>query len=527
MNQLKVDIKQAIAALAAKNWSKRRVARELGLDRGSVRRYWPAAGSKPAISTSGSEDDSGSKPSAISIVGWSAGSKPGRHSHCVPFKDVIRKACEQALSAQRIYQDLVLDHQFAGSYQSVKRFVRQLERVVPLPFRRMESGAGDEAQVDFGQGAWIQDEITGKRRRPHLFRLVLSHSRKGYAEVVWRQNTETFLRCLENAFRQLGGVPRTLVVDNLKAAVLRSDWFDPELNPKLCSFCEHYGTVVLSAKPARPEHKGKVEAGVKYVQNNALKGKEFGSLKGQNLYLANWERTVADTRIHGTIRQQVGSFFEANERAVLQPLPDSLFPVFSEAKRKVHRDGYVEVDQAYYSVPPEYVGREVWARWESRLVRIYNLKMEQLALHPRVEAGKFETSDAHVHDHKRCLIERGVDWLLDRARLIGKHSASWAEEMIRQRGPQGLRVLQGLLALAEEHPSAALERACCQAMEHGSWRLGEVKELLSRTAALPQPTPFLEAHPIIRQLDVYQSLIPVCFDSEPATQNETTLNHEP
>jgi hypothetical protein len=137
----------------------------------------------------------------------------------------------------------------------------------------------------------------------------------------------------------------------LKAAVLRSDWFDPELNPKLSSFCEHYGTVVLPTKPARPEHKGKVEAGVKYVQNNALKGKEFESLNGQNLYLTKWERTVADTRIHGTTRQQVGSFFEGNERAALQPLPDSLFPVFSEAKRKVHRDGYVEVGVTHLIAP--------------------------------------------------------------------------------------------------------------------------------------------------------------------------------
>lgn len=541
MNQLKVDLKQAITALAGKKWSKRRVARELGVDRGSVRRYWPSSDSKPAISISGSGDDPGSKPPTISNPGFSgaeakpptisiAGSdhaaKAGRPSHCAPFKEQILAACEKGFSAQRIYQDLVLDHQFAGSYQSVKRFIRQLEAVIPLPSRRMECAAGDEAQVDFGQGAWIKDEASGKRRRPHLFRLVLSHSRKGYSEVVWRQTTESFLRCLENAFRQLGGVPRTLVVDNLKAAVLRSDWFDPDLNPKLSSFCEHYGTVVLPTKPARPEHKGKVEAGVKYVQNNALKGKEFGSLNEQNLYLINWERTVADTRIHGTTRQQVGSFFEAHERAALQPLPDSLFPVFSEAKRKVHRDGYVEVDKAYYSVPPEYVGREVWARWESRLVRIYNLKMEQIALHPRVEAGKFETSDAHIHDHKRCIIERGVDWLLDRARLIGRYPGTWAEEVIKQRGPQGLRVLQGLLSLVEKHPSAQLEAACRKAIEHGSWRLREVKELLSGIA-MPEQTTFLEEHPIIRQLDAYENLIPVCFDLEPETSNENEITDEP
>jgi transposase len=82
-------------------------------------------------------------------------------------------------------------------------------------------------QVDFGQGAWINAE--GRRRRPHVFRGVLSHSRKGYSEVVWQQTTETFIRCLKNAFRAFGGVPHTVVIDNLRAAVTRADWYDPEL----------------------------------------------------------------------------------------------------------------------------------------------------------------------------------------------------------------------------------------------------------------------------------------------------------
>jgi transposase len=77
--------------------------------------------------------------------------------------------------------------------------------------------------------------VEGKRKRPHLFRVVLSHSRKGYSEAVWRQTTESFIRCMENGFRHFGGVPKTLVPDNLRAAVTRADWFDPELNAKVVS----------------------------------------------------------------------------------------------------------------------------------------------------------------------------------------------------------------------------------------------------------------------------------------------------
>ena len=233
------------------------------------------------------------------------------------------------LSAQRIYQDLVGEHGFAGSYQAVKRFVRQLRQTQPIPFVRMEVEPGAEAQVDFGQGAWVM--VEGKRKRPHLFRIVLSHSRKGYSEVVWRQTTESFIRCLENAFRYFGGVPKTLVIDNLRAAVTRADWFDPELNAKVAEFCRHYGTVMLPTRPAMPQHKGKIEAGVKFAQNNALKGRSFESLSAQNLFLSDWESGVADTRIHGTTRQQVGKVFNAVERPQLLPLPESLFPAFEEA----------------------------------------------------------------------------------------------------------------------------------------------------------------------------------------------------
>jgi transposase len=118
---------------------------------------------------------------------------------------------DAGLTAQRIYQDLVSDHQFKDGYDAVKRFVRHLGPTNPLPFRRMETEPGEQAQVDFGQGAWVVEE--GRRRRPHVLRVVLSYSRKGYTEVFWQQTTENFIRGLENAFRAFVGVPKTLVID--------------------------------------------------------------------------------------------------------------------------------------------------------------------------------------------------------------------------------------------------------------------------------------------------------------------------
>jgi transposase len=247
MNQLKVSTQQSIIALVARGWSQRRISRELELDRETVARYVklaaanpatiPALGSadsKPASNLAlGSEVDAGPppKPATNPALGSEGGhdSKPasnpaigircGPPSLCAPFALQIETALQVGLSAQRIYQDLVREHGFKGAYGSVKRFVRTLAGTTELPFRRMECAPGDELQIDFGCGAWIKEDGR-RRRRPHLFRAVLSHSRKAYSEVVWRQNTETVIRCLENAFRHFNGVTATLVPDS-RAVVSR------------------------------------------------------------------------------------------------------------------------------------------------------------------------------------------------------------------------------------------------------------------------------------------------------------------
>ena len=313
---------------------------------------------------------------------------------------------------------------------------------------------------------------------------------------------------------------RTLIIDNLRAAVTRADWYDPELNVKVTEFCRHYGTVMLPTRPAMPRHKGKIESGINYGQENALKGRSFESLSAQNLFLSGWESGVADTRIHGTTRQQVGKVFNEVEQSKLLPLPAGLFPVFEEAPRTVHRDGYVELQRAYYSVPPEYVGRQVWVRWESRLVRVFNQRREVVAVHAQAEPGKFTTDPNHLHSPYRRLIQQSLDHLLDRARLIGAHTGSWAEAMVQQRGPIGTRVLHGLLSLAGKHPAAALERASQKALHHGAWRLRDLRTLLEQAGPTPQ-LDFLETHPLIRSLDTYRDCVPDCFAIATSTLNPT------
>ncbi len=394
---IKVATIDIILSLHRRGWSQRRIASELDINRETVARYLQRseAASKPANAPAGSDTlqtaskpanappgadtlQAASKPAnapsgsdaletwptptdqALASAPVSVDQSSGRKSECEPWRDVIQAKCDLGLSAQRIYQDLTTEHVFTGSYYSVRRFVHRLEPTRELPFRRLECGPGDEAQVDFGTGAPVVGP-DGKRRKTHVFRIVLSHSRKGYSEAVYHQTTDDFLRCLESAFRHFGGAPRSLVLDNLRAAVKKADWFEPELNPKVRSFGEHYGLIFWPTRPYTPRHKGKVEKGVDYVQDNALKGRRFTSLQEENLFLLEWEQTVADTRIHGTTRRQVGKHFTDVERGALLPLPLEPFPSYHEARRVVHRDGHVEVARAYYAVPPEYLARGLGA----------------------------------------------------------------------------------------------------------------------------------------------------------------------
>lgn len=514
-NRLKMATVQSILTLHDRGWSGRRIAEELDVDRETVSRYVklgrptpPVAGSKPANAPIDPAGEAAQSHPAVAPVGTGT----GRHSSCLPWRTIIEAKQAQRLSAKRIHQDLVNEHGAVVSYDSVRRFLRRLGWVRPLPFRRIERAPGEEAQIDFGTGAPVigPDHLSGgarKRRRTHVFRIVLSHSRKAYSEATYRQTTDDFLGALENAFEHFGGVPQTLVIDNLKAAVKHPDWFDPELVPKVAAFAAHYGTVILPTKPYTPRHKGKVERGIDYVQENALKGKSFKTLEAQNRHLQDWEAGVADTRIHGTTRQHVGRVFREVEQPALRPLPNERFPNFHEAQRAVNRDGHVEVAKAYYSAPTEYFGRRVWVRWDSRTVRIFNARFEQLALHVRQEPGRFSTLGEHLAAEKINGIERGATWLLTKVGLMGPHSKEWAQAMLAARGIAGVRVLQGLLSLDRRYPLADIEQACEVALSYGAFHLRTLRQLIQRRAVKQQPLPFIDEHPIIRPLADYGSWV--------------------
>lgn len=505
-NSIPMTTREAIVALRQRGYSKRKIARQLGVHRNTVGNYLresprgsdggpePAGGaSKCTISTPGSGAENAGAPEGAGGA--------GRASECEPFQEVIEAKLEAHLHAKRIWRDLVDDHGFAYGYQSVKRFVAKLKVRDPKRVWRMECEPGEEAQVDYGTQYL---EVAGKKKKVHLLRVILSHSRKGYTEAMPRQDTESFIRGIENAFRHFGGVPRVLVLDNLKAGVLKAHIYDPELNPKFAAFCEHYGVVAMPTRPRTPQHKGKVERGVGYVKESALKGRAFASFAGINIHLRDWEGRIADMRIHGTTRKQVAAHFRESEKPALGALPPDLFPSFVEGKRQVHRDSYVEFERAYYEVPPEYIGRALWVRSDGRMVHIFTDAMEQVAVHARLEAGQF-TKVLGCGGTPRSVAENLDHWE-GRAAKIGPEAALWARGLILRRKQAGLRVLMGLIhQLKPRYGAAALDRACAQARLHGQYRLADLKDWLERPAE-QESFSFLSEHELIREMDAYAQI---------------------
>ncbi len=502
-NRLAMDKVHAIKSLRATGMSERQIATTLSISRKAVRRHLRIEASKDTKAPTGEAPTGSSEPKGTKApTGSEAPREASSRSLCECYQAVILEKLEQGLTAQRIHQDLQHEHGFSGKYSSVRRFVQRLTQRSELPFRRIEVEPGYEIQVDYGQGARCKDH-QGNYGKTHLFRLVLSYSRKGYSEAVRRLTTESFIRSLENAFWALGGVPKVVVFDNAKSVVAEADWYDPELNPKIVEFCRHYNTILLPTKPRMPRHKGKVERGVDYAQENGLRGRQFESLNAQNEHLWHWEQNVADTRIHGTTKKHVGQLFQSVERPTLSPLPKERFPFYEEGRRRVSRDGHIEVRRSYYSAPPEYLGCEVWVRWNDQVVRILNHRFEAVALHCRKEPGQFSTLHEHLASEKINSVERGADYLLRKARLFGPYSLRWAESALQEHGVRGMRIIQGLLSLSRKYELSAIEIACDKAWRSRAFRYRVLKQLLDRQGPTQQTMEFLDSHPMIRPMSEY------------------------
>ena len=400
-NVLSEEKKQQVIALGKLGWPLRRIEQVTGVRRETASAYLKSAGvvvclpewgrrapAKPAIGVTTDFGQPISAPTAQQDRATSAGE---------PYRALIEQGLSRGRNAMAIWQDLVSDHGLPSGYQSVKRFVRKVRRSEsPLAAGIILTAAGEEAQVDYGTGPMVRESPGGKYRRTRLFVLTLGRSRKSVRLLVWRSSVRVWAELHEKAFRRLGGCTRVVVLDNLKEGVLLPDIYDPTVNPLFRDVLAHYGVVALPCRIQDPDRKGKVESGIGHTQKTPLKGMRFESLEELQKYLDRWEERWADTRIHGTTKRQAVMFSE--EKPHLLPLPLEPFRYYQYGERVVHLDGCVEVETAYYGLPPGWIGRSVQVQRDALQVRILHPSTNQLLReHLRQKRGGYRIQEEDHH----------------------------------------------------------------------------------------------------------------------------------
>lgn len=522
-NILRMEKQQQIQALTNLGWGDRAISREIGVNRETVAKYRKEHEKRVEVPTdsAGLERQNQPKvpadPGVLEIqnqpeVPTDLPPPPPTNSSALqPFTGTVRTFFLQRLTAQRMYQDLVEDHGYKGSYDSVKRYVRKLRKRIRLFKERLPHLPGREAQVDFGKST-CRVKVNGVYRRVWLFKMTLSCSKHAYEELVECQNLETFLRCHERAFAFFGGVPEIVTLDNLKSGVLLASVFEPILNQTYLAFAVHWSFAANPCIPRKPEHKGVVERDIGYTKHNALDGRTFESMEEANLFLRHWNKHWARTRIHGTTKCQVWKLFVELEQPRLRPLTAGPFEYFHIGQRKVDVNGLVEIEARYYGVPPRYVGEMVIVHHNTQWVKI--ISGEELIITHRRLAGRGKISQPAecMPAWKHPDLENQERFYCRKAREIGPNMHTVVYQALCSDNPLAIRRVRGLLSLGRSYGAAVAERAAEQAalLKSSSYHMvkalceklkNEPVEHLAVTGRLTQQ------HELIRPLDEYDRII--------------------
>ncbi len=409
---------------------------------------------------------------------------------CVePYRAVVTEWAEQGIQSKTIYQALVRNHGFGGSYSSVYRFVRTLKPTTPQATMHLDFAPGEAAQVDFGAGPVLVDVRTGEEIKTWFFLMTLCWSRHQYAEIVLNQKVDTWLACHRHAFDWFGGVVQRVIIDNAKCAITRACIRDPEVQRAYAECAEGYGFKIDACPPREPQKKGRVESGVKYLKGNFLPLREFRDLNDANRQLQDWILGDAGNRIHGSTHEKPLTRFVI-EKPLLQPLPDSPPELAVWAKVKVHRDAHVQFEKALYSVPFRLMGQTLWLKATPVTVRLYR-EHELVAVHPRlVRPGTRSTADDHLPPEALAWKLRDPQWCLSQASQIGDACHRLIRRLFADRVLDNLRAAQGIVGLKKKYGAHRLEAACQRALDYDNPRYRTVKTILEKG---------LDQHPVAEQ----------------------------
>lgn len=421
------------------------------------------------------------------------------------YREYIEIQLSKELSITRIHQDLQKEFGVECGYTTLRDYVAKLRRNTPHAYMVLHSLPGEEAQVDFGYIGTLK--VNGSPRKAWVFVMSLSYSRYMYAAITLDQSVQTFIRCHTEAFHYFGGVPQTMKIDNLKAAIVETDFYEPTIQRTYAAFAQHYGFLPNPCRVYTPTDKGKVESNVKYVKDNCFKGRDFAQLQEAQWFLSEWLSDTANHRKHGTTGKQPEKVFLEAEREKLAPLPAQDFIFSKSGSATVRTDCHIVHEGNFYSVPYAYIGMDVDVIEVNHLLKIYYAGKE-IALHSLCENAKGE----HVTDKNHYPSTKNVSQkeLLSsyRAKMAEVGSGATAFKDTEMYQCHHYRSISGILALRKKYGDAAVDKACARACHYGNITYRAVKKICeSGLYALPLETEsehMVESNSKIRSLSDYR-----------------------
>jgi transposase len=471
-----LQIRELLRRLRAVN-SERQIRHDTGLARDTIRRYKKWAKQHGLL-------DADPLPSAEHLqllldTTLPPLLPPQNLSSVEPYAELVAKLRREGVEMAALHSRLK-ERGYLGSYSSVWRYIRRTEAPQPDVTLRIETPPGYEAQVDFGEVGLFRDPATAQMRKTYVFVMTLSFSRHCYAELVFEQKALTWLAAHTRALAYFGGAPQRVVIDNLKAGIQKAVFEDEEPNRSYAELAEHYGFLIAPCRPRTPEHKGKVESGVHYVQRNFIAGREPCDIDEGNRALLAWCGEAAQ-RSHGTTRKIPQEQFDTCERAALKPLPASPYDLAVYKQVKLHRDGHVNFDNAYYSAPFRLVGQQLWVRGGLHEVRILTDEHHCVATHPRAkEPGERITNPGHLPPERAAMLPRTPAALRGQAEQIGADTLAVVAEILSNTVIDRTASAARLLALAGKHSPERLEKACERALHFSDPCYTTVRDILKK-----------------------------------------------
>jgi transposase len=411
------------------------------------------------------------------------GSRPGIRHKAEPNWAVIHRELRRpGVTLLLLWEEYRALHPQGYGYSRWCELYRSWEGRLS-PTMRQAHPAGERLFVDYaGHTVEVVDGSSGEIRPAQVFVAVLGASNYTYAEATWTQSLPDWIGSHTRVLAFLGGVPRQIVPDNLRAGVLRANWYEPGINPTYRDLAAHYGTAILPTRVRRPRDKAKVEVGVLVVERwilARLRNQRFFSLAELNTAIAALitDLNARPMRKLGVSRRQL---FDQLDGPALLPLPAEPF-VYAEWRiRRVALDYHVEIDGHYYSVPHRLLRERVEARVTVRTVELFH-KGERVAVHVRGGArGRHTTLPEHMPQAHRRHAEWTIERIRQEAAAIGPATARLTALILESRPhpEQGFRACLGILRLVRSYGRDRVEAACARGLEIGARSYGSVQSIL-------------------------------------------------